>query len=68
MARVLSLGGGLDSFAALVESIRRGCPPGRVAFVDVADPAHARPGEWPSTYRHLREVVMPLCDRGGHPL
>lgn len=63
--RVLSLGGGLDSFAALVEGLRRGDRPDVVAFVDVADPEHEDPGEWPSTYRHLREIVAPLCRREG---
>lgn len=63
--RVLSYGAGLDSFALLVEALRRGDRPDVVAFVDVADPAHEDPGEWPSTYRHLAEVVQPLCDREG---
>lgn len=27
---------------------------------DVSD--GAAPGEWPGTYRHLREVVLPLCE------
>lgn len=65
--QVLSLGGGLDSFAALVEAIRRGEPPDRVGFVDVADPDGRFPGEWPGTYRHIREVVIPLCEREGIP-
>lgn len=61
--RVLSYGGGLDSFALLVEALRRGERPDVVAFVDVADPAHDDPGEWPGTYRHIAEVVRPLCAR-----
>jgi hypothetical protein len=63
--RVLSYGGGLDSFAALVEGIRRGDKPDMVVFVDVGDPQHEDPGEWPSTYRHIEEVVRPLCERHG---
>jgi hypothetical protein len=67
--RVLSLGGGLDSFCVLVESIRRREPPDVVCFVDVGDGTMERdgvdPGEWPGTYRHVREVVQPLCEREG---
>lgn len=62
-ARVLSLGGGVDSFALLVECIRRGVRLDAVVFVDVGDPDHVDPGEWPGTYRHIREVVIPLCRR-----
>jgi hypothetical protein len=61
--RILSYGGGLDSFAMLVEAIRRGDRPDVVVFVDVGHPDD--PGEWPSTYRHVREVAMPLCAREG---
>jgi hypothetical protein len=61
--RVLSLGGGLDSFAVLVRSIQLGEPPNVVVFVDVGHPGD--PGEWPGTYRHVREVVAPLCARHG---
>ncbi len=61
--RVLSYGGGLDSFAMLLESIRRNDRPDHVVFVDVGDPEQVDPGEWPSTYRHLREIVIPLCER-----
>jgi hypothetical protein len=60
--RVLSYGAGLDSFALLVEALRRGERPDVVAFVDVADPAHEDPGEWPSTYRHLaRRLPCLVC-------
>lgn len=61
--RVLSYGGGLDSFAMLVEAIRRGDKPDMVVFVDVGHPDD--PGEWPGTYRHVREVAMPLCAQHG---
>ncbi len=62
-ARVLSLGGGLDSFAMLVEALRRGERPDVVVFVDVGAPGD--PGEWPSTYRHIDQVVAPLLAREG---
>lgn len=65
--RVLSYGGGADSFAVLLDAIERGEPPNTVVFCDVADgsPTHnpIDPGEWPGTYRHIREVVIPLCVR-----
>jgi len=61
--RVLSLGGGVDSFAMLVRALERGEAPDVVAFVDVGAPGD--PGEWPSTYRHVDEVVRPLCERQG---
>jgi hypothetical protein len=61
--RVLSLGGGLDSFAMLVRAIQLGEPPDVVTFIDVGAPGD--PGEWAGTYRHVREVVMPLCAHHG---
>jgi hypothetical protein len=67
VARVLSYGGGLDSFAMLVMAIRMEDRPDVVAFVDVGDPEQQDPGEWPSTYRHIRDVVIPLCERHGIP-
>jgi len=67
--RVLSYGGGVDSFAALLDSIERGEQPDVCAFVDVSDGDPTKdptdPGEWPGTYKHIREVVMPLCARLG---
>lgn len=64
-ARVLSYGGGLDSFAMLLLALERRDMPDAVAFIDVGDGNAERdgedPGEWPGTYRHIREVVMPLC-------
>lgn len=69
MRRVLSYGGGLDSFVMLLDAIDRGELPEVVLFVDVADGTAAAagedPGEWPGTYQHIREVVMPLCARAG---
>src|SRR6185295_8087939 len=37
--------------------------PDVVVFVDVGHPDD--PGEWPSTYRHVREVVEPYCAARG---
>ena len=63
--RVLSYGGGLDSFAMLLDAIERGDKPDLAVFCDVSDgkPEHdpEDPGEWSGTYRHIREVVIPLC-------
>lgn len=61
--RVLSYGGGLDSWAMLLEAVRRNDRPDIVVFVDVGHDGD--PGEWPSTYRHLREVVAPFCAKHG---
>jgi 8-oxo-dGTP pyrophosphatase MutT (NUDIX family) len=63
--RVLSYGGGLDSFAMLLDAIERGEPPDLCTFADVADPEHIDPGEWPGTYSHIRDVVEPLCAKHG---
>lgn len=62
---VLSLGGGLDSFAMLLDAIDRGELPDLVIFADVGDPQRLDPGEWPSTYDHIELVVQPLCDELG---
>jgi hypothetical protein len=59
VSRVLSLGGGLDSWVMLLGAVARGIRIDVVAFVDVGHPED--PGEWPSTYRHIREVVQPFC-------
>jgi hypothetical protein len=65
--RILSYGGGLDSFAMLLRSIALGDLPDHVVFVDVADRLGIDPGEWPSTYRHIEDYVEPLCRRHGIP-
>jgi hypothetical protein len=69
VARVCSYGGGLDSWAMLLDAERRGELPDVAVFIDVGDGAADRdgedPGEWPSTYRHVREVVMPWCAARG---
>lgn len=61
--RVLSLGGGLDSWAMLLDAELRGELPDFVVFVDVGD--DGVPGEWESTYRHIEEVVKPWCAARG---
>jgi hypothetical protein len=61
--RVLSYGAGVDSFGMLLEALDRGERPDMVAFVDVADPEHEDPGEWPATYQHIEEHVRPLLAR-----
>jgi hypothetical protein len=67
--RVLSYGGGLDSMAMLLLAIKNHDLPDVVVFADVSNASPTKdptdPGEWPSTYRHLREVVMPLCRKHG---
>ena len=61
--KILSLGGGLDSWAMLLDAELRSELPDVVAFVDVgdADDPTAHPGEWDGTYRHIAEVVRPWC-------
>lgn len=65
--RVLSLGGGLDSWAMLLDAELRGELPDVCAFVDVGDAADrdAHPGEWDGTYRHIQDVVRPWCAARG---
>ena len=69
MVRVLSYGGGVDSFAMLLDAIGRGDRPDLCVFEDVGDGTREAdgedPGEWPGTYRHMREIVIPLCEAHG---
>ena len=69
MPRVLSYGGGLDSFAILVRSIEINDKPDVAIFMDVAGGTEKKdspiPGEWPGTYKHIREVVIPMCKKAG---
>lgn len=71
MKKILSYGGGLDSFAMLLDAVSRGELPDVVVFLDVGDGSPERdgedPGEWPGTYRHISEVVIPLCAELGIP-
>lgn len=65
MPKVLSYGGGLDSWGMLLDAIARGELPDYLVHVDVGAPGV--PGEWPSTGRHMEEVVAPLCADFGIP-
>lgn len=65
MPKVLSYGGGLNSFAMLLRATQRGELPDVCVFMDVADPEHKWPGEWPSTYKHMEEVAIPLAKAHG---
>lgn len=60
-----SLGGGLDSWAMLLDQVARGNKPHGAIFADVADPEHLDPGEWPGTYKYLREIIAPWCREQG---
>ena len=64
MKRILSTGGGLDSFAMLVGAIDRGEIPDLAIFADTGSP-RGDDGEWPATYRHLRDYTMRLCEERG---
>lgn len=59
---VISYGGGLNSWTMLVEAVNRGIVPDYVVFCNVGDVEGRDPGEWPSTYRHVREIVKPFCE------
>lgn len=67
--KVISYGGGVDSFTMLLTALKRREKPDAVVFVDVSDggPTWKKidPGEWPGTYQHIREVVMPLLKKHG---
>jgi hypothetical protein len=71
MVKVLSYGGGLDSFAMLLLAKQTGELPDAVVFMDVGDGDAVEdgvdPGEWPGTYKHIREVAMPICAELGIP-
>lgn len=66
-AEVVSYGGGVDSFCMLLDALERGEKPAALVFADVGDPRRLDPGEWPETYRHLRDVVIPFANRQGIP-
>jgi len=63
--KVLSAGGGLDSWAMWLRAKARGELPDLVIFADVGDPEGKHPAEWPSTYQHLREVFRPDVEAQG---
>jgi hypothetical protein len=66
---VLSHGGGLDSTGLLLEAIDRGEQVDLCVFAAVCDATLEAdgqdPGEWPSTYRFVREHVRELCELAG---
>jgi len=66
-AKVISYGGGVDSFCMLLDAMDRGERPDALVFADVGDPRRLDPGEWPETYRHLRDVVIPYANKRGIP-
>lgn len=62
--KILSYGAGLDSFTMLVDAIDRGDLPHYAVFADTGHPG-GRDGEWPGTYEHIQQVVLPLCKANG---
>lgn len=64
MIKILSYGGGLDSFAMLLGAVQRGEPPRYCVFADTGS-GSGRDGEWPGTYRHIREIAVPFCAKHG---
>lgn len=64
MKKILSYGGGADSFAMLLDALDRGERPDAAVFADVGS-AKGDDGEWPDTYRHIREHAMPICEKAG---
>jgi len=63
--QVMSFGGGVDSMCMLVDAMQRGELPDVVVFMDVGDPDHMDPAEWPETYAYITEVVQPLLSKLG---
>lgn len=64
--KVLSCGGGLNSWAMLLDAVDRGELPDVVTFVDVGDRTRPElPGEWPGTYQHVEESVAGVCRQHG---
>ena len=67
---VLSDGGGVNSGAMLIYGVEvLGLKVDQAVFCDVGpvpDPVTGKrkyPGEWDGTYRHLREIVIPFCEK-----
>jgi hypothetical protein len=66
--KVLSYGGGLNSFAMLLYSIEQGNPPHFCVFADTGSgdqEAWSNDGEWYGTYRHMVEYAIPICAQNG---
>jgi hypothetical protein len=51
----------------LLDALNRGEKPDALVFADVGDPQRLDPAEWPETYKHLREVVIPFATKHGIP-
>lgn len=74
--RILSYGGGKDSFCMLILALDCGVLPDAIVFMDVGNPhSHpvsvppedSEPAEWPETYDHILDVAAPLARKHGIP-
>lgn len=66
--KILSYGGGLNSFAMLLYAIEHGNRPDFCVFADTGsgNPSEwSRDGEWFGTYRHMVEYAIPICEQNG---
>lgn len=66
--KILSYGGGLNSFAMLLYSIDQGVIPHYCVFADTGSgdkETWSRDGEWYGTYRHIVEYAIPICEQYG---
>lgn len=66
--KILSYGGGLNSFAMLLYSIDQGNPPDWCVFADTGSgdwEEWSQDGEWYGTYRHIVEYAIPICEANG---
>lgn len=70
--RILSYGGGVDSFCMLLGAVEADEKPDHIVFMDVGDPGDKKgkrlqPAEWPETYDHILEVAAPYAKKHGIP-
>lgn len=66
--KILSYGGGLNSFAMLLYSIDQGNPPDWCVFADTGSGGPeqwSEDGEWYGTYQHMVEYAIPICEQYG---
>ncbi len=66
--KILSYGGGLNSFAMLLYSLEQGNPPDWCVFADTGSgnwEEWSPDGEWYGTYRHMVEYAIPICEANG---
>ena len=66
--KILSYGGGLDSFAMLLDAIDRKEFPDWAVFADTGSGGPKKfstDGEWTGTYKHLRDYSIPLMKKHG---